>query len=46
MYLEVATNQDKPDEEQAKAAGIAEGYLTRCDLHSEMISKSLRGKER
>ena len=29
MYLEVETKESMADELQAKAAGIAEGYLTR-----------------
>jgi len=33
MYLEITTNQAFPDEVQAKAAGFAEGYLTRNTIH-------------
>eukprot|EP00092_Neocalanus_flemingeri_P103747 GFUD01132790.1.p1 GENE.GFUD01132790.1~~GFUD01132790.1.p1 ORF type:complete len:586 (+),score=132.83 GFUD01132790.1:1-1758(+) len=33
MYLEISSNQDFPDEVQAKAAGFAEGYLTRNSIY-------------
>ena len=33
MYLEISTNQEFPDQVQAKAAGFAEGYLTRNTIH-------------
>ncbi len=34
MYLEVTTDETKPDEEQALAAGIAEGFLTRRGFYA------------
>ena len=33
MYLEITTNQAFPDDLQAKAAGFAEGYLTRNTIY-------------
>ena len=34
MYLEITTNKDYPDEIQARAAGFAEGYLTKESIHN------------
>merc|ERR1719318_242775 len=33
MYLEISTNPAFSDEDQARAAGFAEGYLTRNSVH-------------
>ena len=34
IYLEITTNKDYPDEIQARAAGFAEGYLTKESIHN------------
>jgi len=33
MYLEISSNAEFPDDVQARAAGFAEGYLTRNSIH-------------
>ena len=49
MFLEISTNQAFPDEVQAKAAGFAEGYLTRNSIHEyykEFFAKDIcKGEE-